>query len=173
MHDDRRSGAATCCLPSPQREKSCEKALPKDTTNGKDLALGPGWTASHPHDSPPFTSWQGSRPRAWLSQSPLCSSPCSLLIPQHGGSASPVPSPSTFAAEVLLHSREADLLVQQLLLLAVLTLRHHPVQPLKVLTAVLAAELIHLVLPKRPPPRQPGCQEVPGLLREARARLWG
>lgn len=84
VHDDRRSGAATCCLPSPQREKSCEKALPKDTMNGKDLALGPGWTASHPHNSPPFTAWQGSCPRAWLRHSPLCSSPCSLLLPQHG-----------------------------------------------------------------------------------------
>lgn len=73
----------------------------------------------------------------------------------HGGSASPVPSPSTFAAEVLLHSREADLLMQQLLLLAVLTLRHHPTQPLEVLAAVLAAELIHFVLPKRPSPGQP------------------
>lgn len=40
--------------------------------------------------------------------------------------------------------------MQQLLLLAVLTLRHHPTQPLEVITAVLAAELIHLALPKAP-----------------------
>lgn len=84
-----------------------------------------------------------------------------------------MPSPSTFTAEVLLHSRETDLLMQQLLLLAVLTLRHHPTQPLEILTAVLAAELIHLVLPKRPQPGQPGWQEVPTLLKEARERLWG
>jgi len=63
--------------------------------------------------------------------------------------------------------------MQQLLLLAVLTLRHHPTQPLEVLTTVLAAELIHLVLPKRPRLGQPGWQEVPTLLREARARLQG
>lgn len=91
----------------------------------------------------------------------------------HGGTASPMPSPSTFAAEVLLHSRETDLLMQQLLLLAVFTLRHHPTQPLEVLAAVLAAELIHLVLPNRPQPGQPGRQEVPTLLREAEERLRG
>lgn len=61
--------------------------------------------------------------------------------------------------------------MQQLLLLAVLTLRHYPTQPLEILAAVLAAELIHLVLPKRPPPGQPGWQEVPRLPGEARARL--
>lgn len=91
----------------------------------------------------------------------------------HGGSASPMPSPSTFAAEVLLHSRETNLLMQQLLLLAVLTLRHHPTQPLEVLAAILAAELIHLVLPKRPQPGQPAWQEVPTQLREIRERLQG
>lgn len=91
----------------------------------------------------------------------------------HGGSASPMPSPSTFTAEVLLHSGETDLLMQQLLLLAVFTLRHHPTQPLEVFAAVFAAELIHLVLPKRPQPGQPGWQEVPTLIREARERLQG
>lgn len=55
-------------------------------------------------------------------------------------------SPGTFAAKVLLHPREADLFMQQLLLLAVFTLGHHPMQPLEVLAAVSAAELVDLVL---------------------------
>lgn len=37
--------------------------------------------------------------------------------------------------------------MQQLLLLAVLALGHHPTQPLEVLAAVPAAELVDLVLP--------------------------
>lgn len=59
------------------------------------------------------------------------------------------PRPGTFAAKILLHSREADLLVQQLLLLAVLALGHHPPQPLEVFAAVAAAELVDLVLAER------------------------
>lgn len=176
MHDDRRSGAATCCLPSPQREKSCEKALPKDTMIGKDLALGPGWTASHPHRQSSLHCMARLSPQGLaktVSPLPLHALFSSPSTGWPGSSDSPVPSPSTFAAEVLLHSREADLLMQQLLLLAVLTLRHHPMQPLEVLTAVLATELIHLVLPKRPPPGQPGLAGGPHASRGSKSQPTG
>ena len=52
----------------------------------------------------------------------------------------------TFAAEALLHPTESELLMQEFLLSAMLTLGHHTSEALEVLTAITTAELEHLVL---------------------------
>lgn len=52
----------------------------------------------------------------------------------------------TFTAEVLLYTRKADLLMEELLLFAVFTLGHHAVEALVVVTAILTTELVDVVL---------------------------
>lgn len=91
---------------------------------------------------------QGSLPPAHQSpRTPLCHK--APLLSTTGLVRAPPTPTGTFTAEVLLHAREADLLMKQLLLLAVLTLGHNPPQALEVLTAVPAAELVDLVLPEK------------------------
>lgn len=92
-----------------------------------------------------WTEGRGQRPAPHRPQGKPSSLPCQPLGCEVQGLL-PLPHLLTFAAEALLHPAESELLVQELLLPAVLTLGHHSPEPLEVLTAVPAAELEHLVL---------------------------